>query len=108
MMIREIRPLHSLESLDPEDDNLDIAVDLDSGQTYVFTVATPRNAYRWMINDKVTYYAGDPVVFVKRLSPDYIAQALTAIISDDSGRSLRTYGTLQDYLGQENGGGRSA
>jgi hypothetical protein len=105
MMIREIIPIHSLESLDPEDDNLDIAVNLDNGQTYVFTVATPKNAYRWMINDNVTYYVGDPVVLVKRLSPDCIAQALAAIISDDSGTSLRTYGTLEDDLGLEDGAG---
>lgn len=80
---------------DPDDDNVDVHLRLDDGRAYSFLVATPRNIYWCVQNEGIEYYFGVPPVFVKRLTPQTINQALNAIVEEDGGKWLAVYGSLQ-------------
>ena len=88
--------LTPLASIDAENDNCDVLLHLDDGRVYSFVVATPHNLFWCMDNDERDFFFGVPPVLVKRLTPEIVERALTAIVSEDGGRWLSVYGTLQE------------
>jgi hypothetical protein len=49
-----------------------------------------------MQNEGLDYFIGIPPVFVHILTADNIERALKAVITENDGRWLEIYGTLQD------------
>jgi hypothetical protein len=97
MTIKRISPLSSPEECNPEDDNLDVHIELSDGRVYSFVVATPKNIYKCMRNEGIDYFFGVPPVFVEKLTAENIERALTALITENNGRALLTYGVLQRH-----------
>jgi hypothetical protein len=85
----------ALEDVDPENDNIDVHVELDDGRTFSLLVATPNNIFWCMSNEGVDHYFGTPPVFVRRLKKDLIEKAIAALVTEDNGRRLEIYGALQ-------------
>jgi hypothetical protein len=83
-----------IEQINPENDNFDVFLHLDDGRIYNFFVATPNNIYSCMENEGLDYFFGVPPVFVKRLTPENVERALTAILNSGD-EILNIYGTLQ-------------
>jgi hypothetical protein len=84
-----------LEDVDPEDDNLDVHFRLADGRVYSLVVGTPKNIYRCMANEQIEYFLGIPFLFVSRLDRAHIEEAVRALLSEDNGRWLDVYSTLQ-------------
>jgi hypothetical protein len=96
MRIAQIRPVSSLGDVDLDNDNVDVHVHLEDGRVYSFLLATPKNIYWCMDNERVDYFFGVPPVLVRQLTADNIRRALEAIIAEDSGKWLQIYGVLQE------------
>jgi hypothetical protein len=96
MKISKIEYISPLEECHPMNDNIDVLIHLVDGRVYSCVVATPNNIFWCMENEKLDYYFGVPPVFVARLTPENIERALQALVSEDDGRWLYTYGTLQE------------
>lgn len=92
----EIRILSPLKETNPENDNIDVHVQLDDGRIFCFLFATPPNIIWCMTNEGIDYYFGTPPVFVRRLDMECIEKAINAILTEDGGRWLEVYGVLQD------------
>lgn len=86
----------ALEEVDPENDNIDVHVELNDGRVFSLLVMTPNNIFWCMENEGVDYYFGTPPVFVRLLNRDCIEKAIEALVAEDNGRWLGVYGTLQD------------
>jgi hypothetical protein len=98
MRIVRIQPLSPLEEVDADDDNIDVHVHLEDGRVYSFLLATPKNIYWCMDNERIDYFFGVPPVFVRQLTTDNIKRALDAIITENSGKWLEVYGVLQENI----------
>ena len=85
-----------LGDIDAENDNCDVHLHLDDGRVYSFVVATPQNLFWCMDNEGRDYFFGIPPVLVKRLTREIVERALAALASEDGGRWLSVYGTLQE------------
>jgi hypothetical protein len=82
--------------IDPENSNIDVHVHLDDGRVYSLLIATPKNIYRCMENDAIAYFfATPPPVFVSQLTEANVKRAVIALVTEDDGRYLHTYGVLQ-------------
>jgi len=92
MEIKFPSPLHQVN---PENDNVDVHVYLDDGRVYSFLVATPNNILWVMDNERVDYFFGTPPLFVRVLNRECVEKAVRAIVTEDNGRWLDVYGTLQ-------------
>lgn len=91
----EIKFIGCAEEIDPENDSIDVHVRLDDGRLFSFDVATPNNIFFSMANEGVDYYFGVPTVFVRLLNHECVEKAIQAILTEDNGRWLDVYGTLQ-------------
>jgi hypothetical protein len=49
-----------------------------------------------MANEGIEYYFGIPPLFVKLRSNECVEKAVTALLTEDTGRWLEVYGTLQE------------
>ena len=96
MRVMEIRYITPLEDVNPENDNIDVHVRLEDGRIYSCTVATPNNIFWCMANEGIDYYFGNPPLFVRLLDKDCVEKAVQAIVTEDEGRWLDVYGTLQE------------
>jgi hypothetical protein len=84
----------SLETkIDPDNDNVDVALHLDDGRTYDFVVATPNNIYWCMDNEGVDHFFAEPPLFVRRLTRENVERAFVALLEEP--RLLEVYGSLQ-------------
>src|ERR1700676_386030 len=90
--IKSITYLSDLSEVNPEHDNIDVHVVLEDGREFTFVVATPNNVFWCMDNEGIDYFFGDPMLFVKRLTPENIEKAVRAIVAHENGRWLRIYG----------------
>ena len=45
-----------------------------------------------MENEGIDYFFGEPMLFVKCLTPENIEKAIRAIVAEDNGRWLKVYG----------------
>ena len=91
-----IEVVGGIDRVDPDDDNVDVLLHLEDGRVYSFVVATPKNIYWCMQNDGLDYFVGVPPIFVKRLTIDTVERALFAIASENHGKWLSIYGSLQE------------
>jgi len=82
-----------LTECNPENDNLDVHVVLDDGREFTFTVATPNNISWCMENEGISYFFGEPMVFVKNLTKENIDKAMERIVAEDGGKWLTVYGS---------------
>jgi hypothetical protein len=90
-----INYLTPVQALNPDNDNVDVHVGLDDGRVYSLLVATPSNIYWCMQSEGVDYFFGTPPLMVRRLTRECIEGAISALLSEDGGRWLEVYGTLQ-------------
>ncbi|HXG95240.1 MAG TPA: hypothetical protein VNN73_23085 [Blastocatellia bacterium] len=95
MKIIEVKYLSPLEENNPENDNIDVLMTLDDGRVYSFVIATPNNIYWCMENEGIDYFFGIPPVLVKSITRENIERALEALITENDGKWLDVYGTLQ-------------
>lgn len=94
--VTAVRYLSPLEDVNPENDNIDVHVRLTDGRVFSFVVATPNNISWCMANEGVDYYFGNPPLFVRLLNKECVEKAIQAILTEDNGRWLEVYGTLQE------------
>lgn len=93
--VKEIHCIGGWESVNQENDNVDVHAVLGDGRTYAFVFATPANIYWCMANEGVDHFFGHPPVLVRALTRECVAAALDAIVRDDNGQWLEVYGALQ-------------
>lgn len=94
--VAEIRYPSRWEEVNPENDNIDVHVRLDDGRLFSFVVATPNNIFWCMANEGIDYYFGTPPLFVRLLNQACVEKAIEAILTENDGRWLEVYGTLQE------------
>ena len=70
----------ALENINPDNDNLDVIVNTESGENYVFSVATPDNIKLLMHKDGLTYLPpGLPFLFVEKITEENIRMLLDSL-----------------------------
>ena len=86
MKVESISFLSPLEDIDDIFDyNMDVAVKLDDGRTYVVVVGTPKNLLRLMENEKSDFLSpGDPIVIIKKMTKEVVEKAIQAYAEDDA------------------------
>jgi hypothetical protein len=92
----EIVYVSPIEEVDPANDNIDVHVRLQDGRIYSLLVATPSSIYSYMENNREEHFFGVPPVFVRLLDRQHVEEAISALLSEDDGRWLYIYGTLQE------------
>jgi hypothetical protein len=96
MRIESITYPSPLEESDPENDNIDVHVQLDDGSVYSFLVATPNNIFQCMKKEGIDYFFSYPApLLVNRLTSASIETALKALLSGEEKFWLRLYGVHQ-------------
>jgi hypothetical protein len=94
MNIESIEFLSEVEDI--FDDNIDVAVKLEDGRTYILVVATQKNLLTLMDNEKSDFLsAGDPMVIVKKLTKDVVEKAIEAYAEGEA-YYLKFYGANLD------------
>lgn len=70
---------------DVSNDNIDVFVELEDGNTYTLVVATPLNIMQLMEKDDLNYLEpGPPMIIVKELTFDTISTAVKAFCEGDA------------------------
>jgi uncharacterized protein YlzI (FlbEa/FlbD family) len=83
MEIKRIKIIDKIENV--YDDNIDVAVELENGHTYVVSVATPKNLLTLMEDNKSDFLlAGAPMLIVKNLTEEVVEKAIQAYAEDDA------------------------
>jgi hypothetical protein len=93
MNIKYVSPL---VDVDLENDNIDVHFELDDGRVFSLLVATPNNIFWCMANEGSDFYFGVPPLFVRVLTKECVEKAVNAPVTEDDGRWLCVYGTLQN------------
>lgn len=91
-----MRFVSPFEQVNADDDNIDVHVELEDGRVFSIIVATPNNLIWCMDNEKTDYFFGTPAVYVRRLAPELIREALDAVVTENDGYWLEIYGALQE------------
>ena len=93
--------IRSLEFLAPEKERAvpesaesGLRAGLEDGGESTFFVATPNQAARWLADTDFSF--GAPVLYVRRLDQETVAQATQAMASDMSGYWLRYYNAASE------------
>ena len=80
------------ESVDVDNDNIDVCLELESGKMFTFVVATPDNLKSLMKKDCLPYITpGLPFLFVEKLTESNIRRLLDELLKQDL-IFLRIYG----------------
>ena len=70
---------------DSFDDNMDVAVKLDDGHTYLVVVATQKNLLTLMDNEKSDFLSpGEPMIIVRKLTKEVVEKAIEAYAENDA------------------------
>jgi hypothetical protein len=93
--ISEVRFLSPREEIAILNDNVDVLVSFNDGREYLFVVGTPTNVYELMLKGGTKFYVGDPFLLVDAITEDNIRAAVEALVEENDGKWLNTYGTLQ-------------
>ena len=89
MKVRNISLPYDLKDI--ENDNIDVFVETDDGYMYTLSLATPTYIKFRMDEEKLDYYGpGYPFIFVRKLTPEIIEQAVKAF-AEDGGYWLKVY-----------------
>ncbi len=86
MKIKKITfPTELVEVNDITNDNIDVFVELEDGNTYTMVVITPKNILQLMEFDNKDYFvAGSPMIIVKELTYDSVYSALRSFCEDEA------------------------
>lgn len=80
------------DQIDPDNDNVDVLVQMEDGKQYTFVVATPDNVKYLMNKEKLPYLKpGLPFLFVERLTSVNIRKVVQSLLEEDE-RLVRIYG----------------
>lgn len=80
------------ETIDINNDNVDVCVKTEDGKSYVFVVATPDNVKTLMAKEPLPYLKpGLPFLFVEKLTKENIIALIEALMEEDPAL-LRIYG----------------
>ena len=80
------------EFVDTDNDNIDVCLELETGETFTLVVATPDNLKSLMKKDGLPYIApGTPFLFVEKLTEQNIGQLIDELLKQGS-NLLRLYG----------------
>lgn len=72
----------SLAEVNPDNDNVDVCLQLEDGRQFSFVVATPANVSCLMDADNVDYLSpGLPFLFVKKINEDNIRHLFDELIT---------------------------
>ena len=86
-----IFPTELTEVNDITNDNIDVFVEMEDGNTYTLIVTTPLNIMQLMEKDNLDYLQpGPPMIIVKELTFDAIDSAVKAF-SEDNAYWLKEY-----------------
>ena len=81
------------ESVNEEDDNVDVCIELENGQQYVLVIATPDNLKSLMRKDSLPFLKpASPFLFVERITEENIVRLIDELLSSDR-TLLAIYGT---------------
>jgi len=81
-----------LDDIDPDNDNLDVLVQTETGKQYSFVVATPENLKHLMRKDNLTYLKpGLPFLIVEKISEESIRMLLDSLF-DENEHIIGIYG----------------
>ena len=82
----------ALDSINPDNDNIDVLVQTENGQQYTFVVATPDNVKYLMKKDNVSFLKpGLPFLFVEKLTDTNIRMVVEFLLEEDE-QLIRIYG----------------
>lgn len=97
MRIESIDFLSPIEDIDDIFDyNMDVAVKLENGDSYVVVIGTPINLLTLMANEKSDFLSpGNPIVIVKKMTKEVIEEAIQAYAEDEVYYS-KSYSTKLD------------
>ena len=85
MKIINIEYPTTLEKVDRYDDNIDVFVKLEDGNTYNLVVTTPKNYYTYMEKEGVNYIpASPPDIIVKELTNEIITAAIKSYLDNQA------------------------
>ena len=94
---------YDLESMDIENDEIDVFVDTDDGYTYTLSLGTPKNSQFLMDTRKMDYTGpGYPPIFVTKLTPEIIEETIKAFSEENNGYWLKFYhfGGCSGYMNE--------
>jgi hypothetical protein len=82
----------AFDSINPDNDNIDVLVQTENGQQYTFVVATPDNVKNLMKKDNVSFLKpGLPFLFVEKLTDTNIRMVVEFLLEEDE-QLIRIYG----------------
>jgi len=86
MKIESITFLTDLEDVeDIFDYNMDVAVTLDDGRTYLVVVATQKNLLTLMDYEKSDFLSpGEPMIIVRKFTKEVVEKAIEAYVEDQA------------------------
>lgn len=73
------------DSLDKENGNMDVFVEMDDGMTYTMVIVTPSNYYWYMDKEGLDYIpASPPDIIVRSLEKEIVEKALQTYVQDNA------------------------
>jgi hypothetical protein len=94
--LKSIEYLSALAELNPENDNIDVSIELEDGKKYTLLVATPNNISWCMKNAGLDYFFSYPApIFVKILTTDNVDAAIRAFCAEVQEEQFNAYAVLQ-------------
>lgn len=85
MLVKKIIFPTPLEKVDVEDDNIDVFVELNDGNTYTVVIATYKNLLTQMNKTNKNFIeAGCPFIIVRELKEDIIKVAVQSYANGDA------------------------
>ena len=92
MKVIDICILDDLKEIDIENDNIDVSIEIDDGNIYWLSFATPNHLQFLMDKEKKEIVEPFcPFIIVNKLTPEIIEQAVKAFAEKNNGYWLKTY-----------------
>ncbi|MGD6964404.1 hypothetical protein ACQCVB_19560 [Fictibacillus phosphorivorans] len=69
---------------DPENDSIEIIIELEDGYSYTMVVATPKNVYTVIEGEGRFLSSGPPMLFVKKLTKESVIKVVQDFATGDA------------------------